>query len=111
MAWFMVAHFVGGDGIAGGFCRPVISVILGVAGGNALFLHTTEAGIRAASSVTTAGFANPLISLAEDALALFLNMIAILAPLFTAVVMVLGAIWLVRKAKRLASRGRRALTA
>jgi Domain of unknown function (DUF4126) len=110
---FILAPLVGGLSAASGYHGdPVLSVILGVAGGaNALFLHTTKAGLRAASSVTTAGLANPLISLAEDALALFFIIIAILAPLFTAVAMLLATIWLVRKVKRLASRRRGTLVA
>ena len=61
--------------------RPaaVLGLILGgsLAGG----LHAAKGGIRLASTVTTAGLANPLLSLAEDGTSLGLTVLALVSPL------------------------------
>jgi hypothetical protein len=50
-------------------------------GGAALLLHVAHAKLRLGSTALTAGHANPLISIAEDAGALSLLAIAVFAPL------------------------------
>jgi hypothetical protein len=51
-----------------------------LAGGAALGAHVTKAAIRGASTVTTAGFANPILSLFEDVVAFATAIIAVLLP-------------------------------
>jgi hypothetical protein len=84
---------------------PAIAVLLAVGGaGNALFLHTARSGLRAASSLTTAGIANPVISIVEDIVVVLFIIVAIAAPAITAIIVLAGTIWLVRKGKRVVSR-------
>lgn len=51
-----------------------------IAGTAALGSHATKAGVRAVSTLTTAGTANPIISFAEDIFAFINAIIAILLP-------------------------------
>lgn len=84
------------------------AVLLGiVAGGAALSVHATKATARAGSTVTTAGFGNPILSVVEDVLCVIGS---VLAPLlwFVAVVMALGAMVLAFFAARIVWRRLRA---
>lgn len=62
---------------------PAVAAAIGLIVGSPLSLgiHTLKAGTRVASSVTTFGCANPVISLAEDVLSLLLSIAAIFAPI------------------------------
>jgi hypothetical protein len=51
-----------------------------IAGGTALGAHLTKASVRTASTVTTGGLANPLLSLIEDVFAFGNTVLAILLP-------------------------------
>jgi hypothetical protein len=55
--------------------------LMGAAALNALGVHAGVAGLRGASTVTTAGIGNPFVSLIEDALTIVATVLAILAPL------------------------------
>ena len=55
--------------------------LMGAAALNALGVHAGVAGLRGASTVTTAGIGNPFVSLIEDALTVAATLLAILAPL------------------------------
>lgn len=55
--------------------------LMGAAALNALGVHAGVAGLRGASTVTTAGIGNPFVSLIEDALTVVATVLAILAPL------------------------------
>lgn len=91
---------------------PVAGAILGVAGGgNALALHAAKTTLRAASTATTLGTANPLISIIEDIAAFFFIVVAVLAPAVTALLLVLATIWIFKKVKRLGSRRQNAASA
>lgn len=70
---------------------PMGAWVLGIAAGGplALGLHATKAGTRALSSVTTVGAANPLLSFAEDALAVLILVFMVLAPAIAALLVVL----------------------
>ena len=57
-------------------------------------------GRTCASTATTAGIANPLISILEDIFAAVFIAIAIVAPILAAVFLVILTIWLVKKARR-----------
>lgn len=72
-------------------------------GGAAATIKTTAAGARAVSTATTAGVANPVIGLAETAVAVGLSALAIFAPVLAGVVAVIGVvvfIWVVMRLKR-----------
>ncbi len=62
---------------------PLQSVVLGIiAGGSAAGLfHLAKAKVRLASTIFSGGLANPLISLAEDALSLVGTVLALVVPL------------------------------
>lgn len=62
---------------------PLTAIALGVAVGapTALVPHAAKTALRAASTTLTAGFANPVLSLAEDGLVVFLFVVAIVLPL------------------------------
>ncbi len=51
-----------------------------IAGGAALGAHATKAAVRGASTVSTAGLANPILSLFEDLFAFATALIAVLLP-------------------------------
>jgi len=53
--------------------------------------------LRGASSVTTAGFGNPVVATAELAAAATISILSLLAPVFIAVVVLLGLVWIARK--------------
>jgi hypothetical protein len=67
---------------------PVAALALGAAVGapTALAPHAVKAMARAASTTFTAGLANPLISLFEDGLVIFLFVVAVVLPLLVVVV-------------------------
>jgi hypothetical protein len=62
---------------------PLTALAVGVAVGApaALVPHAAKTMLRAASTTFTAGLANPVLSLAEDALVVFLFMVAVVLPL------------------------------
>ncbi|MDO4700358.1 MAG: DUF4126 domain-containing protein [Moraxella sp.] len=76
-------------------------------GGAATAVKTTAAATRAVSTITTAGVANPVVSVAETGTSLVLSILAVFAPVAAAVVAVLLAmmlLWLLFKFKRSAKR-------
>jgi uncharacterized membrane protein len=62
---------------------PMVGAVLGLILGGSLAggLHAAKGGVRLASTVTTAGLANPLLSLAEDGTSLGLTVLALVSPL------------------------------
>lgn len=62
-------------------------------GGAATLTSLTNTAVRSTSTVTTAGIANPLVSLAEDISAIVLPLVSIVFPVFIVVVLVI-IIWL-----------------
>ena len=84
---------------------PTIAALVGLIVGapTSFGFHTLKAGTRVASSATTFGCANPVISLIEDIVSFALTVIAIFSPIFVPVVIVLIAwgLWvLVKKLRR-----------
>ena len=80
----------------------LIALMLGAP--TALAAHGAAAGARLASTATTAGFGNPLLSSAEDLLALLTAGLALLAPIVVPVVLVAfaWAWWRIRRRRRFA---------
>lgn len=66
-----------------------------------LGFHTLKAGTRVASTATTFGCANPVLSLIEDVLSFGLTVLAIFAPILVPLVLVLLAFVLFRVVQRL----------
>lgn len=68
---------------------PATAALLGLVFGAplALGLHAAKAGTRGASTLTTAGMGNPVLSVLEDGAALFLVAVAFLVPLLLPVLL------------------------
>ncbi len=66
----------------------------------ALGVHATKATARVGSSVTTAGFGNPLLSIVEDVVAVFSIVLVFLLPVVALVLLVVALFFLVRLALR-----------
>lgn len=83
---------------------PTTAAIAGLIVGapTALAFHTAQTGTRVASTATTAGLGNPVVSLVEDVLALATVLIAFIAPLLIPVVaaLVLFVVWRMVRAVR-----------
>jgi len=71
-----------------------------IAGGAALTTHTAKASLRAASTATTGGLANPVLSIVEDIFAFLNAILAILLPWIVAVVIVLVTIFFIGLSRR-----------
>lgn len=67
--------------------NPIFAMILGlvVAGS----VHTLKASVRPTVTATTGGIGNPIVSAAEDGLAIVLTVVALLAPILIAGVLAL----------------------
>ena len=70
---------------------PTTSTLLGIVVGAplALGVHAAKAGTRGASSATTMGIGNPILSVLEDVAALFMGLIAVFAPFLVPIILVL----------------------
>jgi hypothetical protein len=84
---------------------PWVAVVAGIIVGapTAVAFHGAQAGTRLVSTTTTAGLANPVVSLVEDFATLLLSLVAIAAPLIAALVVVgllAGAFWLRGRMRR-----------
>lgn len=90
--------------VLGTVSDPLTSIVLGTAVGapSALVPHAAKSALRLASSAATAGLANPLLSLLEDAISVVTFVLAILAPLVVVAVLgltlYLASRWLRRRA-------------
>lgn len=81
--------------------HPVLALICGliVAGG----VHATKATVRPVVTGVSGGLLNPVVSTAEDLLALVLTVVSILIPLLTGFLLgalCVGAIWWLRRRRR-----------
>jgi Domain of unknown function (DUF4126) len=82
---------------------PVIAgvVAIMIAAPTSLAVNSVKAGTRLASTVSTMGCANPILSLIEDAISLAVAAVAIFAPLLVPVVLAMLVVALVMIARRL----------
>jgi hypothetical protein len=87
---------------------PATAALLGLIFGAPLAfgMHAAKAGTRAGSTVTTAGIANPVLSVVEDITALFLGLVALLAPLIVPLLLLIAGL-LMWRIYHLAKRFRR----
>lgn len=87
---------------AGGVAlEPWLAALLGI--GAAGSIHLAKASVRPVSTVGTGGVFNPLISFAEDLVAVVASVSAIFLPILTVgflLLFVLFAIWAIGKARR-----------
>jgi hypothetical protein len=94
----VVGALAAGSGDSG---APLLGIVLAMLGaGNALFVHSARAAVRVGSTATTAGLANPVISLVEDGIAVFFIVVAILLPGLAALLLVLLMVWIVSMINR-----------
>jgi len=94
---------------SGGSTNAVVAMVLGllVAGG----VHATKTMSRPAVTVSTGGIGNPIVSMAEDAIALLASILAILLPILSVLVFValgLGLVMLFRSVSDRLGRRRQA---
>ncbi len=80
--------------------RGAVIVASILAGTAALGAHVTKATVRTASTATTLGIANPILSLLEDGFAFASALIAILLPWMVLAVVVVVAIFFARLYRR-----------
>lgn len=68
---------------------PTVAAIAGIIIGapTALTFSATQTGVRAASTLTTAGIANPFISIAEDILTVIMSAVAMVLPILIPIVL------------------------
>ncbi len=76
------------------YLRWSLAAIAG--GGAAALVQGGTVFVRGASSGTTGGLANPLISTGEFAASTMMTLLAILVPVIAAILVVLFAVWMVR---------------
>lgn len=84
-----------------GAVNPVVALLLGLVVGGSV--HAAKAVTRPAITLGTGGLGNPLLSLAEDAVAAFAAVVAIFLPFLSLGVLILfGAfvLWAIRRARR-----------
>lgn len=83
---------------------PIVAAVAGVIIGapTALAFHAAQSGTRVASTATSGGLLNPVVSIVEDMLAVLVAGLAIALPLLVPVLLVLllWAIWRLVKAVR-----------
>jgi uncharacterized membrane protein len=90
--------------LVGGTAHPqshdalVALMVLGAL--NALGVHAFTSSVRVASTATTAGIANPLLSAFEDASAILLSVLAFVAPFLAAVLCLIVVVVLFRVGRR-----------
>jgi len=66
----------------------VVSLIVG--GATAGGVHVAKSGLRLASTGATAGIANPILSIAEDAISLLGTLLSIFVPILVIILLIVG---------------------
>jgi len=80
--------------------RGAVMVASILAGSVALGAHATKATLRGASTLTTAGLGNPILSLLEDVFAFAMAIVAVLLPWLVLLVMALIVVFFVGAYRR-----------
>ena len=85
---------------------PMVAAVVGIIVGapTSLGMHTLKAGTRIASSATTFGCANPILSLIEDVISFALSVLAIFLPVFVPFALA-ALVWLLWRAMKRIRRG------
>jgi hypothetical protein len=85
----------------------VTYALMGAGAANALGIHAGVAALRGASTVTTAGLGNPIVSLIEDAAAIVATALAFFAPFVGALVAIALTVLIVIVARKVVRAARR----
>ncbi|MEH6665114.1 MAG: DUF4126 domain-containing protein [Brevundimonas sp.] len=87
---------------------PLLAAVAGIIVGapTALAFNAAQGGLRLATTATTGGLGNPVVSLFEDVLAFFTALLALLAPVLVPVFLVVLALVVGRAAGRMRRRPR-----
>jgi hypothetical protein len=87
--------------VFGRIADPLQALALGVVVGapTALVPHAAKTALRAASTTFTAGLANPVISLVEDAATVVLFVLAVVVPMFVVAALLVAVLLLVRRVR------------
>ncbi|HKO56331.1 MAG TPA: DUF4126 domain-containing protein [Thermoanaerobaculia bacterium] len=95
----LAGAFVAWAAAAPGVPRGIVIVAAVLGGGAALATHGVKATLRVASTATTAGAANPVLSLVEDVFAFANAILVLLLPALALVLVVLAvaAVWRFRR--------------
>ena len=82
---------------------PLLAAVAGIIVGapTALAFNAAQGGLRLASTATTGGLGNPVVSLFEDVLAFLTALLALLAPVLVPVFLFILAVVVFRTARRL----------
>jgi hypothetical protein len=81
--------------------NPVVSLVLGLFAAGSV--HAAKATARPAVTLATGGLGNPLVSLAEDAVAAIASVLAIFVPILAVALLLLlvaGGLWAHRRLRR-----------
>jgi hypothetical protein len=86
---------------------PTTAAIAGLILGapTALAVHSAQVGTRAVSTVTTAGFLNPVLSLTEEIVAVANVLLSLAAPILAPIVLIVAALAVFLALRRFRSRG------
>lgn len=81
---------------------PLLAAVAGIIVGapTAVAFNAAQGGLRLASTATTGGLGNPVLSLFEDVLAFFTTLLALLAPVLVPVFLIVLALIVGRVARR-----------
>lgn len=81
---------------------PVFAIVLGIVigGPTAAVPHFAKSATRVASSVTTMGIANPILSVIEDVLSFVLVILGLVIPVVALLAVILVAVWVLRRRPR-----------
>ena len=90
-AWF------GASALFHGWPSPWGQILALIPAALALGVHAVKAKVRLGTTAATLGHGNPVVSTAEDGAALGVSLLALLAPIFALVLLVLITIWLMRR--------------
>lgn len=82
---------------------PMVAALAGIIVGapTALAFNAAQGGMRVASTATTGGLGNPVVSLVEDVLTVFTVILSLLVPILVPILLILLATTVVRIGKRL----------
>lgn len=94
--------FVGGTGVETGMPAAVAAVLGAATAGT---LHGGRAALRPASTATTGGIGNPILSLAEDVASLILTIVAFALPVVALLLVLALVAAVVAAARRIGPRG------
>lgn len=82
---------------------PMVAALAGIIVGapTALAFNAAQGGMRVASTATTGGLGNPVVSLVEDVLTVFTVILSLLVPILVPILLILLATTVMRIGKRL----------